>query len=94
MFFGSELPDSLSQLTDSLCIIVDSLLQNLVFLHEVLRGDLILASIFHHHVEFLFAHPGFRLVCIEQVLMCFFPLRQIVLAFLDGICSKNRDKYI
>lgn len=42
MFLTGELPDGLSELTDGLCVVVDGLLQDFVFLHQVLCRDLIL----------------------------------------------------
>lgn len=65
MFISSKMSNSLSQLPDSVRVIIDRLLQYLMFLHEVLCRDLILSSVFYHHVQFLLAHPGLGFVRVE-----------------------------
>lgn len=88
MFFARELPDGLAELSNGLRVIVDGLLEDLVLLHEVLSRDLVLAAVLHHHVKFLLAHPRLRLIRIEQVLLRFLPLGQVVLALFDGVCIR------
>lgn len=91
MILSRELPHSLSQLADGLSVVFDRLLQNLVFLHEILRGDLIFPSVFYHHVKLLFAHPGFSLVSVEEILLRLLPLGEVVFTLLDGVCKRTLE---
>ena len=68
MLLADKLPGSLPELTDSIGIVLDGLLQSIMFLHKILGRELILAAVFDHHVQLLFAHPGFCFARVEEEL--------------------------
>ena len=68
MIFIDQIPAALSQLPDSLSVVLDGVLKHGVFLHHVARSHLVLGTVLSHHVQFLFAHPGLCLSRVEIVL--------------------------
>merc|ERR1719471_613668 len=69
MFISNQLSGSLAKLADSGGKVLDGGFQNFMFLHQILCAKLVLASVLHHHVELLLAHPGLGLVGVVHELL-------------------------
>ena len=63
-----QITTPLPELSDRLCVVVDSCLEAAVFLEHVRGSHLVLGTVLTHHVQLLLAHPSLRLSSVKEVL--------------------------